>query len=97
MLAKIAPSTCETSSNFNARRIKSSSRVQVGRSGNSRLNTAMSTARPITARPQTGASLNTGRREAGYVVAIIEGRGDDSPCQFETSSFFYRHIYIAVC
>lgn len=45
----------------------------------SRLNTGISTTRPTTGRPQTATSVNIGRREASYIVAVIEGRGESQP------------------
>jgi hypothetical protein len=73
-----APSTRLSSSDCNAHRLTSSRQGQGHRTNTSRLDTSASAARPTTARPQTGASVNAGCREAGYVVAVIEGRGEDS-------------------
>lgn len=73
MLGMNAPSTGASSSGGNAHRFTSSRQEQGHRTNTSRLNTAA-----YTARPQTGVSVNTGRREAGYVVAVIEGRGENS-------------------
>ncbi|KAF8508765.1 muts domain V-domain-containing protein [Gautieria morchelliformis] len=64
----LSSSTGTSFSHF-AHRFTSSRRGQGGAS-TSRLNTAVSIARP-----QTAASVNTGHREASYIVAVIEGRG----------------------
>ena len=69
------PSTGISSSNF-VHRFTSIKQGKGYRASTSRLGTAVSTTRPTTRRPQTAASTNTGFREAGYIVAIIEGRGE---------------------
>jgi hypothetical protein len=79
----VRPSSVSISkySNSTTRPLPSNRQGRGYRPGTSRLNTAAgpsrtSTARPPTARPQTGASTVGGVREASYVVAVIEGRGE---------------------